>query len=115
MVTRGLGAAHALGYPTINVTYASDCPLAAGIYAAFAERQGQRWRGVAVVGGDFAVSTRPKVEIHLFERCDVSENEPVMIQFCQQIGVQEKISSRDELIKKIARDVATAKKWWAEQ
>lgn len=112
-VTLGLGAARELGFPTINVAHNFNGSLTTGIYAASAELQGRTWRGVAVVGGDFVQSMRPKLEIHLFEPCGAVADEPITIALFDCIGALEKISSRHALIKKIERDIVAARAWWA--
>ena len=119
IVVHGKGEGRLLGYPTINIAYAGTFICPKGVYAACARSarhdggEPHPFLGAAVVGGDFIESEKPKVEMFLFLDTDVDwYGTEIIIEFLGFISELQKISTHQDLIKKIESDVAAVKEFF---
>jgi riboflavin kinase/FMN adenylyltransferase len=107
VVIRGDQLGRKLGYPTANMRYtdADKIHLGHGVYAAYAEVNGVRYKGMLSIG------TRPtlensdeRVEINLFEFDEEIYGETIRVIVKKFLRGQEKYASLDELTRQLALD-----------
>lgn len=111
-VVRGLQQGRTLGYPTINISYTGALDARPGVYAACVRvPEGGEFVGAAVVGGDFIVSSSPKLEVHLLDDTKIERyNEVVTVELLGFVSDLVRIADLDILKEKIAADVAAVRK-----
>ncbi len=106
-VCRGKGLAHTFGMPTVNISIAEEQQLLPfGVYAAWAEGRGQRWKAVANIGVRPTVeqTDRPNVEAHLLEQTEDLYGETLRIDFKAFLRAEKKFRNAEELFLQIKTD-----------
>ena len=112
LVVQGLQQGRMLGYPTINIAYNGELSVRPGVYAAHVEvAEGIRFKGAAIVGGDFLVTKTPKLEVHLL---DDTKNERygefVTIKIIAFASELVRVTDMVELKNKIENDIVLIRK-----
>lgn len=103
-----------LGFPTANLT--TECLLPAnGVYITEMEWQGQRWPSVTNVGVHPTINEarRPIVETHVLDFSQDLYDQQVRVHYLERLRPEQKFASLDELKRRIAADVATARQWFS--
>lgn len=128
VVEKGAGRGRTIGVPTANLHTSAETLPARGVYAAWAEVWGQRWKAAVNIGlnptfqaeaGGRAMS----VEAHLIgfgspagvaqTQIEPSVNlygETVRLEFIQRLRSEKKFNSVGELVSQIRSDVESAEK-----
>jgi riboflavin kinase/FMN adenylyltransferase len=110
-VVRGAQRGHDLGFPTANVSVASDRALPAyGVYATYARLGSERYRSVTNVG------VRPtfdngacSVEAHLMDFAQDIYGQELAIDFVARLRPEKHFASIQELIVQMEHDVERAR------
>ncbi|MGZ3950354.1 MAG: bifunctional riboflavin kinase/FAD synthetase [Flavisolibacter sp.] len=107
IVIRGDQLGRKLGYPTANLDYTEldKIHLGHGVYAAIAEVNGARYKGMLSIGNRPTLqNSNERVEINLFEFDDEIYGETVRVVVKNYLRGQEKYSSLEELKLQLAID-----------
>ncbi len=109
-VAKGFGAGEGLGAPTANIE-APGCQLpGTGVYAAYAEVAGKRFRAVVNVGTNPTFERgRLTVEAHLLDFNDSIYGEKVEVFFVRRLRDEKKFPTPSDLAAQIQKDVEAAK------
>ncbi|HUY85032.1 MAG TPA: riboflavin kinase [Candidatus Dormibacteraeota bacterium] len=115
-VTRFKGDGRQLGYPTANLTTATD--LDDGVYFGFADLAEWSDRPALVFIGTPATmgDTVRRVEVYLLDIPDKDYYDlPLKVSIERFHRANQKFASADELIEAMRADEATARRWFAER
>lgn len=96
-----------LGYPTANLEYtdADKIHLGHGVYAAYAEVNGRRYKGMLSIGNrPTLVNSNERVEVNIFDFDEEIYGETIKVMVKKYLREQEKYSSLDELKAQLAFD-----------
>ena len=114
-VVRAKGRGRTMGFPTINLQ--TDYPLipANGVYVTEVEVLGKRYGAVTNVGYNptFENGQERTIETFILDFKDDLYDKQVRLFFCERIRDEEKFGSVDELKARIAKDVETARAYFA--
>lgn len=101
-----------LGFPTANISIADGNKLIPGIgvYAVKAQLRNQIYNGIMNIGNrpTFSDSKEVIIEVHLFDLAEEFYGEDITISFVERIRLEQKFSSKEELIEQINIDKAKA-------
>jgi len=107
IVIKGDQLGRTLGYPTANLQYADPdkIHLGHGVYAAYAEVNGKKYKGMLSVGNRPTLeNSNERVEINIFDFDSEIYGEAVRVTVKKYLRGQEKYASLDELKKQLAID-----------
>ncbi len=109
-VAKGYGAGKELGAPTANID-APGCQLpGTGVYAAYADVDGERFRAVVNVGTNPTFDRqRLTVEAHLLDFNDSLYEKNVEVFFVRRLRDEKKFPTPSDLAAQIQKDVVAAK------
>jgi riboflavin kinase / FMN adenylyltransferase len=96
-----------LGYPTANLDYTDTdkIHLGHGVYAAFADVDGTRYKGMLSIGNrPTLANSNERVEINIFDFDNEIYGETIRVIVKKYLRSQEKYSSLDELKHQLAAD-----------
>jgi len=96
-----------LGYPTANLEYtdADKIHLGHGVYAAYAEVNGRKYKGMLSIGNrPTLVNSNERVEVNIFDFDEEIYGETIKVMVKKYLRGQEKYSSLDELKDQLALD-----------
>lgn len=113
VVEKGAGRGRTIGYPTANLNTKAELWPARGVYAAWVEALGQRWKAAVNIGlnptfngeGSGRAMT---VEAHLIGANLELYGDTVRIEFIERLRSEKRFNSPGELINQIKTDVARA-------
>jgi riboflavin kinase / FMN adenylyltransferase len=115
-IRAGAGRGRTILFPTLNITPEQELLPKLGVYATECAAGGRSYSSVTNVG------TRPTfngtgitVESHLFEFHESLAAGRMEVRFHERIRDEKKFSGVDELRAQIARDIETARKFFAER
>ena len=100
-----------IGFPTANLGGYDRRQLPSeGVYAAFAELDGQKWPGVTSIGRNPTIGGREEltVETHMLGYDGDCYGKPMTVIFLKKLRGMKKFASLDELKAQISRDVEAA-------
>ena len=106
-VCHGKGLAHTFGLPTVNLSVEEEQQLPPfGVYAAWAEGRGRRWKAVANLGIRPTLETTdcPNLEAHLLEGAEDLYDETLRIDFKAFLRAEKKFGNAEELFLQIKED-----------
>lgn len=110
IVVRGDGRGKGLGFPTANIIPKHTIIPANGVYAARLYVRDKLYDGIANIG------MRPTfdkegltIEVHVFDFSEDIYSEEVSLYFVKKIREEKKFKNADELIRRIAADIKTAR------
>ncbi len=104
-----------IGFPTLNLSWNTDCKLPFGVYAVELTRvkTGEKFNGVASYGTSPTISeTEPLLEVHLFKKVSFGAPSKVSVKIKHFIRAQKKFASIEELKTQIKNDVEVARKFF---
>ena len=107
---------HGLGYSTANLTTGNELIPKDGVYVTWAEVRGERRPGVTNIGVRPTFGEHERViETHLLTYGGGPlYGEAVRLAFCTRIREEHRFDSPEVLVEQIGRDVAEARRWFAE-
>lgn len=118
LVEKGAGRGRTIGVPTANVRTTAETIPARGVYAAWVEVRGRRWKAAVNIGFnptfvDTAGPT-PSIEAHLIGFPESGESgdlygEKLKIEFVARLREEKKFASVDALVNQIQTDIAQAR------
>ncbi len=110
-VSKGLGLAKQLGYPTYNFDVSSLCLPPLGIYIVGLIAQGQHHPAVASLGIAPTIRNdlRPILEVHLLGNANLDPSQPMETVFYQYLRPEAKFDTLELLSSQIGKDVIAAK------
>lgn len=104
---RGRRLGRELGFPTANLAVPVDFPAADGVYAAWAEVDGVRYRAMSNLGRNPTVGgTERRLETHLFGFRGDLYGRRLCVELERRIRGERTFASLDALRDQIARDRA---------
>lgn len=113
VVARGRGVGHRLGYPTVNVQVDNGDKLvpANGVYAVYAELDGQRYGGMLNIGYRPTLDNGNdrSIEVNLFDFDGDVYGCGVRLTFVERMRGEHKFGSLDELKAQLQRDESAAR------
>ncbi len=112
-VVRGEGRGHTLGFPTANLqTQTGLCLPATGVYAGWAEIEGERWPALANIGvrPTFGQGERT-VEIHLLDFTGDLYGEVLRFSFSLRLRDERAFATPGELVQQIKEDAMLAREF----
>jgi len=114
-VLRGAGLGHKLGFPTANISLASQQLPPDGVYAVRVRFDGQSLPGVANLGVRPTVSNDPQrlLEVHLFDFSGDLYGRDLEVDFLDFLRPEKKFDSLESLRESIARDAHAAREFLA--
>jgi riboflavin kinase/FMN adenylyltransferase len=108
IVASGKALGRAIGFPTLNISWAPGLRPCFGAYAVqvTGPKSAGRYPGVANYGLRPTVeqSTEPKLEVHLFGPCPFAGGDKIQVDWLRFIRPEMKFSSVEELTARIAED-----------
>ena len=109
-VVGGYRVGHRIGFPTANLCVDNPDKLipADGVYAVWADVDGQRYGGMLCIGTrpTLANGSERSIEVHLFDfQADIYER-PLSLSFVQRTRDEQKFASVDLLVAQLHRDEA---------
>ncbi|MCJ8277762.1 MAG: riboflavin kinase, partial [Bdellovibrionales bacterium] len=109
-VVHGKALGRTLGFPTANIKHDLITP-GRGVYAGWAERQGQFYPAVVNIGTRPTVDTHGEetVECHILDFSDDLYGEDLKFHFIEKIRNEKKFSGKIELEEQISKDIASAR------
>lgn len=113
IVEHGLKLGRKIGYPTANISFSNDSPLAYGVYSVRLRRKnGQIHDGVASIGVRPTVTDKniPLLETYLFDFDENLYDKKVSILFFNYLRLEKKFDNLDDLVQNIQNDVVQSKK-----
>jgi riboflavin kinase/FMN adenylyltransferase len=110
-VVEGYREGRILGFPTANLTLASDVLIPAqGVYAVRVLWGGTSYDGVANIGTSPTFEDRPlRLEVHLFDFTGDLYDEVLEVDFVARLRQERRFSSADELASQILKDAQEAR------
>lgn len=110
IVAAGEGRGRGLGYPTANITPADGQVIPAdGVYAAYVQAGGARYRAVANIGANPTFQGKQRrVEAHLLSFAGNLYGQAIQVDFLAKIRDEITFAGADALRAQIDRDVAAA-------
>lgn len=94
-----------LGFPTANLVVPDDFPATDGVYAAWAEVDGIRYRAMSNLGRNPSVGgTERRLETHLFEFRGDLYGRRLCVELERRIRDERTFATLEELRDQIARD-----------
>lgn len=110
LVTTGEGRGRGLGFPTANINPADGQVIPAdGVYAAYVQSGGVRYRGVVNIGPNPTFQGRHRrIEVHILDFAGNLYGQPILVDFLARIRDERTFSGAAELKAQIARDIAAA-------
>jgi riboflavin kinase/FMN adenylyltransferase len=114
-VLRGAGLGYKLGFPTANISIASQQLPPDGVYAVRARFDGQSLPGVANLGFRPTVSNDPQrlLEVHLFDFSGDLYGRDLEVDFLDFLRPEKKFESLEALREGIERDAHAAREFLA--
>jgi riboflavin kinase/FMN adenylyltransferase len=114
-VLRGAGLGHKLGFPTANISIASQQLPPDGVYAVRVRFDGQSLPGVANLGIRPTVSSDPQrlLEVHLFDFSGDLYGRDLEVDFLDFLRPEKKFDSLEALREGIERDAHAAREFLA--
>jgi riboflavin kinase/FMN adenylyltransferase len=114
-VLRGAGLGYKLGFPTANISIASQQLPPDGVYAVRARFDGQSLPGVANLGFRPTVSNDPQrlLEVHLFDFSGDLYGRDLEVDFLDFLRPEKKFDSIEALREGIERDAHAAREFLA--
>ncbi|MCK9615306.1 MAG: bifunctional riboflavin kinase/FAD synthetase [Candidatus Omnitrophica bacterium] len=114
-IIRGSGIGRKLGYPTANINYGGYVIPLSGIYAAIIEIDGMRYLCAVNIGERPSInkSTEKILEAHIINFKRNILGKKIKLWFIQKIRDEKKFSSKENLIKAIAKDVSHIRKYYS--
>lgn len=118
LVEKGAGRGRAIGVPTANVRSSAETVPMRGVYAAWAEVRGQRWKALVNIGYNptFVADPAPlMIEAHLPDWGRAGEGldlygEQLRLEFIDRIRDETKFASVSALVEQIHRDIEEGKR-----
>lgn len=106
-----------IGFPTANIEPTDDYLIPEiGVYAVQMFVLGNWYNGVCNVGFKptfkAQASTKPTIEVHLFQFDQMIYSEPVLVRWKKRIRSEKKFNSIDELVQQIEKDKAKAEEFF---
>ncbi len=117
-VVAGRKLGRQLGFPTLNLRWAPECPPKFGVYAVRASIAGEAsyQEGVANYGVRPTVepegSTMPQLEVHLFEAPSFGTGTMIDVEWCAYLRSEKRFEKIEELRDQITVDRGGARQWF---
>ena len=114
-IVKGSGLGRKLGYPTANINHDGYVIPLSGIYAAIIEINGTRYLCAVNIGERPSInkSTEKILEAHIINFKRNILGKKIKLWFIQKIRDEKKFSSKENLIKAIAKDVLYIRKHYS--
>lgn len=75
------------------------------MYAALVIFRGKKYPAALMIGGDFGVDTKQKVEVHLLDQNIELVGEELVVEVIEKVSDMKKVESREALLAKIENDI----------
>lgn len=115
-VVHGAGLGSRIGVPTANLQVSNEVIPANGVYATLARIEGGDFPGVTNIGFRPTLqhrTDRPVVETHLLDVSRDLYGRELELFFHMRIREEQKFSGPEALVRRIGRDVARARRYFA--
>ncbi|MFA5337081.1 MAG: bifunctional riboflavin kinase/FAD synthetase [Candidatus Omnitrophota bacterium] len=115
-IVKGSSLGRRLGYPTANIDYGGYVIPVSGVYSAIIEIGDRRYLCAVNIGERPSInkSTEKILEAHIIKFKRNILGKKIKLMFIKRIRNEKKFSSKENLIKAIARDVSYVKKHYSE-
>lgn len=110
-VVHGDGRGHALGFPTANITVASDVLPPNGVYIVECIRKGRTYPGAANLGVRpcFPSPDTSRFEVHILDFAENIYGEMLEVRFLEQLRPEASFATTEDLVRQIGKDVQAAR------
>lgn len=117
-VTEGRKLGRELGFPTANIHPVDEARPPIGVYVVYGVIRGRRYPGAAYLGRrptEHGQDQRYILETHFFDVSLDLYGQEIELYFLEQLRGDQRFDSHEALKEQIARDVATARRRFAEK